>query len=507
MSDNPTKPKRKGWIKPRELDEHPIDGNTVISNKGYGIPKQGNETLVEYLKEYLTVKPKVNPGAPGAANVKAFPVWRENSTRLYVPRAFGLEWFGPASKDMVIDGESCPRLVFRGSLRNEQQAPVNCFLEATKDHSRFGGIISVGCGFGKTVLGLYLAAQLQKKTLVICHKEFLINQWKERIEHYLPDARIGIIKAKRLDVNDKDIVLASLQSIAMKDYPSEVFERFGFVIADEAHHLSAEVFSQALPKVSCRYMLGLSATLDRKDGLRKVFEWFLGRPVFQLKKRADAEMEVHMVSYYDPHPDYGRERLLWNGKKNVAQMINAICAYEPRNHRMLDELEQLLIREPGRRVLILSDRRNHLVTLEKMIKERNLGTTGFYVGGMKEDKLKESESKDIILATLSMVSEGFDVPALNTLLLASPVSSIEQPSGRIQRQKPSERTHIPYTIDFWDTFSIFMGQGKRRLEFYKQRGYKIIGNCDNESDSDDGNADVKNKKKQLDFLEDEDDHS
>lgn len=495
----PENPKPKGWLKPNEL-VCPV-GDTILSKKGYGILKEGNEELITYLKAYLTVKPKVNPGAPGSNTVRAFPVYRENSTRLYVPKAYGLEWFGPPSKDRLEDGETCPRLKFRGGLRQEQYAPVDAFLAATKDARRLGGIISVGCGFGKTVLGLYLASQIQQKTLVICHKDFLINQWKERIAQYLPEATVGIIKAKRTEVEGKDIVLASLQSLAMKEYDPAVFEGFGFVIADEAHHLSAEVFSQALPKVTTRYMLGLSATLDRKDGLRKVFEWFLGRPVFQLKKRSDAEMVVEMIRYYDPHPDYGRERVFWNGKKNIPQMINAICAYEPRNHRILDALEEILQREPERKVLILSDRRNHLVVLNRMIQERGLGSTGYYVGGMKEEHLKESETKDIILATLSMVSEGFDVPVLNTLVLASPVSSIEQPSGRIQRQKAHERTHIPYTIDLWDNFSIFQGQGKRRLDFYRKQGYHVIGVQEDTDDLEDEDA----AKKQVDFIEDEDD--
>lgn len=492
-------PKPKGWPKPADLPC--VQGGTVLNKKGYGIAKSGNEDLVVRLKACLTVAPKVNPGAMGSDTAKPFPVYRENSTRLYLPRALGLEWFGKPSHTALSVATKCTRLVFNGSLRAEQHAPVDAFVEASQDPTKLGGIISVGCGFGKTVLGLYLAAQFQVKTIVICHKEFLINQWKERIAQYLPLARVGLIKAKTIDVEDRDIVLASLQSIAMKEYDASVFEGFGFVIADEAHHLSAEVFSQALPKVTSQYMLGLSATLDRKDGLRKVFEWFLGRPVYQLKKRSDAEMVVDVISYYDPHPDYGRERVFWNGKKNVPQMINAICGYMPRNEMMLDTLENLLKREPGRRVLVLSDRRNHLVALNKMIQKRNLGTTGFYVGGMKEQQLKDSESKDIILATLSMVSEGFDVPVLNTLLLASPVSSIEQPSGRIQRQKACDRSHIPYMIDVWDNFSIFHGQGKRRQEFYRKMGYDIRG-CGGARDEDEEDV-----GKKCDFIEDEDDHS
>lgn len=446
---------------------------TYLSHRGYAIDKDGNEALIEKLKKTLTVKPKTNPSAPGADLVKPFPVFQESTKKLYMPRVFGFQTFGPPRFNKLHKGLDTPRLVFNGTLRPEQEAPVKAFLEAASDPVRMGGIISLQCAGGKTVIALYIAAALKKKALVICHKEFLINQWKERIGQFLPDAKVGVIKAKKLVTEDCDIVLASLQSLAMKDYPPTLFEEFGLVVSDECHHLSAEVFSQALPKVTASVFLGLSATLDRKDGLRKVFEWYLGKPVFQNKKRTESQMIVHMVPYYDADPEYSKERIMWNGKRNVAQMLTAVCNHAPRTQVIIDELAKTLKKEPARRVLILSDRRGHLKELERRILERKLGTVGYYVGGMKEKELKDSESKDIILATLAMSSEGMDIPALDTLVLASPVSAIEQPIGRIQRQKPCERKHIPLTIDFWDEFSLYQNQGRRRLAFYKKNGYTV----------------------------------
>ena len=107
-----------------------------------------------------------------------------------------------------------------------------------------------------------------------------MDQWKERIEFFLPDAK-GKIQGDVVKIDDKDIVIGMLQSISMKDYPDEVFNSFGFVIYDECHHLGAEVFSRSLIK-GCKYTLGLSATPKRADGLTKVFECFLGDTVFQV---------------------------------------------------------------------------------------------------------------------------------------------------------------------------------------------------------------------------------
>ena len=481
---------------------------TYLSQRGYAIDKNdANVALIEQLKATLTVKPRTNPSAPGADVVQPFPVYQESSKKLYMPRVFGFETFGPPKVDTLHSGCDAPRLQFLGTLRPEQQAPVDAFMEAAVDPSRMGGIISLQCAGGKTVLALYVAAALKKKTLVICHKEFLLNQWKERIGQFLPNAKIGVIKAKKLETEDCDIVLASLQSIAMKTYPSSVFQEFGLVVSDECHHLSAEVFSQALPKVTARVFLGLSATLDRKDGLRKVFEWYLGKPVFQNKKRTESQMIVKMVPYFDINPEYSKERLMWNGKRNVAQTLSAICNHAPRNKVILDELEMVLKKEPARRVLVLSDRRGHLKELERCILERKLGTVGYYVGGMKEQELKASESKDIILATLAMSAEGMDIPALDTLVLASPVSAIEQPIGRIQRQKPCERKHIPLTIDIWDEFSLYLNQGRRRLQFYKKNGYDVGGQNAKKGETeaeDEGEDSNHSSNKEPDFESDSD---
>ena len=491
----------KLWQRPKNVA---TPDQTFLSRRGYAILKEGNEDLVEYLKQVLTVVPKVNPGAPGAIKPEPFSLYKENSKKLYLPRAFGMDWFGAPSSDAMTEGDEAPGLKFNGTLRHEQELPVSCFLNACQDPTKRGGILSMSCAAGKTVMGLYIACALGRKTLVICHKEFLLNQWKERIEQFVPDAKVGLIKAQVVDTKGKDIVLASLQSLAMKEYDPKLFDAFGTVLADECHHLSAQVFSQALTKVSCKYMLGLSATLDRKDGLRKVFEWFLGRPVYETKKRADSQMIIKMIPYRDPlNPDYSKELLMWNGKKNVPQMINAICSYKPRNDLIIKELKEL-VKDPERRVLILSDRRNHLKELEKRIRNDAIASVGYYVGGMKEEELRESQSKHIILATYTMAAEGMDIPQLNALILASPVSAIEQPIGRIQRQKAHERKCIPYTVDIWDQHSLFRGQGKRRCEFYIKNNYTVHGIHVENDLKDDESEEDKNKKLAFQYDSDED---
>lgn len=451
---------------------------TWLCARGYAVDKQDSDELVAFLRSKLTVKPKSMQG-----DVEEYPVFTEDKTWIYVPKVFGLQMFGEATKTSLADGLDAPRLEFSGQPRQEQREPITAFLHAANDPLRGGGLLVLPCGFGKTVCALYVATQIKKKTLIICHKGFLLDQWKERISQYIPSAKVGTIKQSKVDIDDKDIVIASLQSLAMRDYDPKIFKQFGFVCIDEVHHTSAEVFSRALAKIVCKRVLGLSATPDRKDGLRKVFEWHIGKPVFEVRKRNDTSLRVLMKPFYDPHPDYGRELHIYNGKPNLAGMINAICAFQPRNELIIATIKEIKRDEPGRKILILSERRNHLETLKHMIKQHNLGSSGYYVGGMTQEQLKKSEGKDIILATYHIAAEGFDVPTLNTLILASPVSSIEQPVGRIQRQKPEDRQYVPLVVDVWDTFSIFKMQGFRRMKFYRSNGYYIVNDSENSNEN------------------------
>jgi superfamily II DNA or RNA helicase len=140
---------------------------------------------------------------------------------------------------------------------------------------------------------------------------------------------------------------------------------------------------------------------------------------------------------------------------------------------LVEELEKVLKVESDREVIILSDRRNHLQEIESCLRSKGLNKIGYYVGGMKQSDLKESEEQNILLGTYNMVSEGFDLPKLNTLVLASPKSDVEQSVGRIQRQLKEDRKYTPLIIDIVDQFSLFNNQGIKRKTFYKKKGYTI----------------------------------
>jgi superfamily II DNA or RNA helicase len=484
--------------------------NTSLGNRGYTILKEElNSKELYSLRADLTVKPFVSQDY--GAQAVPFPVYCESKRKLYLPRYFGLKRFGSPTINKINEGEKVT-MEFPLKLKPKQEPIAEAFLKVANETG--GGIISVPCGYGKTVIGLYLASKLGVKTLVVVHKEFLVNQWTERIRQFLPYARIGRLQGNKIYVDGYDIVIGMLQSISMKEYPEDLFNDFGFVIYDECHHLGAETFSRALLKTVCKYTLGLSATPTRADGLTKVFQWHLGDMVYKINKRDEEHVDVKMIKYQPqllhskitgskfkkygasfPALDeedleeqatcshfnldvdeecvegYNKIILNYNKKPNMPRMINNICSYLPRTLKIVSEAIECL--KDGRKLLILSDRREHLKVLKGEF-DKTEYSSGFYLGGMKEKDLEITEGKRVILGTFSMASEGFDCRyPLDTIILASPKSNIEQAVGRILRQEAKDRKFIPLVIDILDEFSSFSGQCFKRSKFYKKNKYNI----------------------------------
>lgn len=655
---------------------------TSLSERGYGLPIcRFSEEEIKQIRKELTVEPSMNFGAmqQSSCSSKRFELFTESRSKIYVPKYYGLEKYGLPEEENVLKGDDIS-LPFSGKLRDEQEKPVECFLEACRNPLKRGGIINLSCAGGKclgkdtpiimfdgtlknvqdvkvgdqlmgddgkarnvlsvctgrdvmykvipldesfdtytinsahilslyslesmrkfdlpvldyltllnyyqacgepnpfvgytfspyfgrreeekrdnkcaevqgvqgvqgsqgiqnpiflrmcgykmkchdkdpslpetfppqeshfysfkvekchgiseyfgfeidgnrrfllgdctvthnTVIGLHVLSVLAKKTLIIVHKNFLLEQWKDRISQFLPSARVGTVKAQIIDVKDKDIVIASLQSLSMKSYDPDLFRDIGFVIVDEIHRTGTEVFSKALQKVNFKYSLGLTATLDRKDGLSKVFIWYIGDVVYKNKSRID-RVCVKCLPYFDPSPTYSKEERMFNQKLNTSKMITHITEFEPRTVFFVDAiLEQMNASSFKRRCLILSDRKNHLTSIEKVLNERIPAlSVGYYIGGMKDKDLKESEDKDVILATYSFASEGFDVPGLDTLILASPKSNMEQIVGRILREKEECRKNVPLVLDIIDDFSFFKNQAVKRKRYYKRMKYEL----------------------------------
>jgi len=455
----------------------PVGGlplSTYIGAKGYTIYKECLPLAEQRLiKEELTVRPYI-PKSP--IQPPAYPVYRECAGKYYLPRFYGLKNYGEAEENRLPPGEDIT-VPFVGSMRPDQQYIVDQYIKAALGLNAAGpaggggGLLEIPCGRGKTVDALKIISTLKKKTLVIVHKEFLMNQWIERIEQFLPSAKVGRIQGQTLDIAGKDIVIGMLQSLSMKEYPENTFHSFGLTIVDECHHISSEVFCRSLQKIITRYTLGLSATMQRKDGLTKVFKMFLGDIIYSEERDATDTVLVKAVHYVsEGDAEFDEMCYDYRGNPAYSTMISKLCAYNPRSEFILHVLQKEMQEKPGQQVMILAHNRNLLTYLHDAIQHRGLATAGYYVGGMKEADLKKSETCQVIIATYAMAAEALDIKTLTTLLLATPKTDVIQAVGRILRVK-HER---PLVVDIIDSHEVFLSQWQKRRKYYASNNYKIM---------------------------------
>uniref|UniRef100_A0A6C0BKF1 Helicase ATP-binding domain-containing protein n=1 Tax=viral metagenome TaxID=1070528 RepID=A0A6C0BKF1_9ZZZZ len=449
----------------------------VITIKGYAIRKGSlDEKQIKYLKDTLTVTPAVKQKYMKKEELDAlrFYVYKESPTRYYVPRSWGITTYGPAEANLVPEGLplSTEAAIFGGKPYPYQEDIIQKFMDAGMN-----GLICVPCGKGKTFMALSIAAKIGRRFLVVVDKEFLMNQWKGEIQSLFPNLRIGILQAGRHELEPElyDCTLCMIQTLCSQTFPSTTFQNYGFTIFDECHHLGAAHFSRALVKIQTKYMLGLSATPKRDDGLTKVFEWFLGEPVYWEKTREpDPEVLVRPVMLECSHPDYLKLPMDWRGEVVTARLLTQIVQCKERNEIVAKLLRELCENE-HRRVLVLSERIGHLNEFERLLEGSGLSIS-YYIGGMKEEVREEgAKTARILLASYAMASEAMNIKTLNTVVLASPRKKVEQSTGRILRIRASERQVPPLIVDLVDVHNIYKNQYRQRLIYYRKCKYTIEG--------------------------------
>ena len=434
----------------------------MLTIHGYQIPKDSRELA---LKKALTVRPFsfVNPMAQ-----PKYKVYHEDSKWLYLPKHFGIERYGAVPTTRDVERTPDWHWEFTGSLRPVQLPVVNSFL-LPEPHD---GIISLHTGGGKTVCALYIASRLRVPTLVVVHNTFLRDQWIDRVKAFIPNARIGRVQADVCDVDNKDVVIVMLQTLSMKELNVDVFKPIGLVIVDECHHIASEVFVQALPKITSRYMLGLSATPDRKDRLMFAIHWFLGPLLYKSETgdSVDTAVSVEVYEYQNDDKEFNEIVMSSQGMVSVPIMVNKLTACEDRTRWLCGILED--ISEGGRQILVLSDRVQHCQDILAGLPE-DLRETACILGTAVKAELRAEycKTKSILIATYSMCKEGFDVPTLNTLVMATPRPDIDQIVGRILRVEKKGRVVHPLIVDIVDPQ--FKRQFGMRNSLYRKRQYRV----------------------------------
>lgn len=347
-----------------------------------------------------------------------------------------------------------------------------------------------------TMLAIYLSWALGLKTLVVTHKEFLMDQWEERISQFTT-AKVGRIRQNVIDTKDKDIVIGMLRSLSIKDYSTDILQEFGLVIYDEVHHTGSRVDSQALLNTSAQYTLGLSATPDRADGMTKVINWHVGDILYEMEKKYNYRVLVKKIFFRSSDPLFKEKTRYFQGRfaPNHTKMTENIISIQSRNQLLVNIID--VLKGMGRKILVLSYRVEHLELLKKMVddkikldEESHIYNSYFYMGKTKrgEKKLAEKDGH-IIFATMQLAEEGLDISHLDTVIFALPVSiqkdkknkgkiksskTLIQSIGRILRNdKLEDLTQIPLVIDVSDMFSIYSNWSNKRDEIYGKKNWYL----------------------------------
>jgi superfamily II DNA or RNA helicase len=297
-----------------------------------------------------------------------------------------------------------------------------------------------------TVAACALIADLAKPTLVVVHKEFLVNQWQERLEQFLPGVKIGRAQQDQCDYQGKHVVIGMVHSLASRAYSKDFYSWPSLLIVDECHRIGAETWSAVPAKFPTQYRLGFSATPKRIDGADNAFLYHIGQVLFSSSEQRMKPLIKRVKTDF---------KLVSSGRTNFALaskalLLQFVCNSDPRNRLINDLLLKALA--AGRKVMVLSERLLHLRTMEANLRKTWSGekpiTTGFYIGGMTENQLERSTHAQCIFATSQLASEGLDIPALDTLFLTTPLGNVEQACGRILR--PCEGKKEPIVVDFRD---------------------------------------------------------
>ncbi|MFA5920047.1 MAG: DEAD/DEAH box helicase family protein [Methylococcaceae bacterium] len=381
-------------------------------------------------------------------------------------------------QDERFSGNKIPDLQFQGQLTDEQTQAANKLLE----HDI--GTLSATTAFGKTVVALHVLAKRQTNTLIIVHRHQLLDQWLERIEMFLnltkkQVGKIGGGKNKPTGIID----VAIMQSLTQKHTVNDLVANYGQVIFDECHHLSAVSFESIAKACKAKYVLGLSATLTRKDGHHPIVFMQCGPVRYQVsaKQQALARPFDHYVTQRQT-AFMMPESTNIGSQSSIHEIYQALVHDEQRNQFILDDIKQVLAE--GRSPIVLTERKEHVLLLAEQI--RAFGKNIFVMqGGMgvrQQHQLQDAlqsipdDEERIIVATGRYLGEGFDDARLDTLFLVMPVSwkgTLAQYAGRLHRLHHAKTEVRIY--DYVDSkVPMLFKMSEKRKTGYKSLGYEMV---------------------------------
>ncbi len=369
-------------------------------------------------------------------------------------------------------------LQFQGDLRTEQQQAADALL------SHDIGVLSASTGFGKTVVAAYLIAQRRTNTLVIVHRRQLLDQWIEALNQFLDPTPKGIGQiggGKRKPTEKIDV--AMVQSLIRKGVVNDIVGKYGYLIVDECHHISAVSFEQVVRQSKARYMTGLSATVVRKDGHHPIVFMQCGPVRYRVDDRKQTEKRPFDHKVLIRPTNFRLPSHLQNVTSLPIQDVYAMLVRDDERNRLIVK-DVVAAVQAKRFPVLLTERREHLDLLAGLLAEP-IQHVIVMAGGMGKKQRKQlleqiasipADQPRVIVATGRYLGEGFDDERLDTLFLALPISwrgTLTQYAGRLHRLNTAKKDVIIYDyVDF--EVPVLAKMYTKRRTGYKGIGYEIV---------------------------------
>ena len=448
-------------LKSVDFPQNSID---IVLDSGINFPIQSlSKSFISKLKSFASfenpqIKLLLSLRKPLYNTPKYLKGYEESSEFLKLPRGLKEKLFEYLNYNLVkykiIDNRvfekiETKRILF--TLRAEQEGAI-------KEILKYDSSICVAPpGFGKTLIGAKIFEQRAVKTLIIVNKNMLLDQWISRFVDYFgyKKSDIGFLGKSQNRLNG-NIDIATMQSL--NNIP-ELVENYTQVIVDECHHIPALTFEQIVKNFKGKYILGLSATPNRKDELDPILYQQLGNISYEYKKPKTHTNRLLVI-----------KTEFTSSADNYAAIINELVSNEDRNRQIVKTIKENI----DRKILLLSDRIEHLNLLENILKEEKIDFVSVHGSQNKKEQVENMQkvkTSSLILATSSFFGEGIDFPHLNTIIFATPISfygRLIQYLGRIGRGNQE-----CLAIDFLDSKNAMLNSTyKKRLEGYKAMHYK-----------------------------------
>lgn len=479
----PTKPDFRRLFVLGSMSRH---SDTKVLGASYWTTKSDvlvNKKLKAFA-EHLLAEPQALPGQYAKA-LKCYTEHAQKPELIGLPRFFGLSVFGKPNQDIRSLGHTLtakPTV----SLRDLQVRAVKQSLEVLEEWG--GCTIIADCGFGKTRVAIGLMVALGRRTLLLCNRDVLMQQWADVLRDLCKDLKVSWIQGsqqlhrKQVSANGHvymgplepaDVCICSIETLITGTLEPAFLKTFGTVIVDECHHLAAATLVHALPMVPSRYVVGLSATPDRRDGLEYLL-YFLAGPASFVYKRLPSITglkDTVEVQKFELTSGTQREKFYANGQMAFAEMITFLTEDTVRNTALVTKLIELV--QTRKKIIVVSGQVLHCQELytavQKALDQKPI--LALMAGPNVESKLAKDPATKVVFATYSLLEEGYDDPYLDTLVLATPRSRIQQTIGRIERSHEGKLR--PLVIDLVDQFSVYPNMWFKRRAFYASRGFLI----------------------------------